>query len=127
MKNKYYSINIHGDFYIQNSLTFRKLVKCVIHYSKFGYLLFLLLMILRQETNEFWDIVARASSRGQCRTGESIPVWQKAAVRSQKHKETVANTVVSRSALNRVWFFKQFEKIECLVAEILVPFTTSIR
>lgn len=62
----------------------------------------------------------KGSSRGLCRIGGCTRAWRKVAAKSRKPRGTGVSTAASKSALNRVWSFRRFEKIECLAGEILV-------
>lgn len=70
---------------------------------------------------------AKAFSRERYKIGEFIRAWQRAAAKSRKRKETDVNTADLKSALNRVWFYKRFEKTGCLEEGILVQCTIFTR
>lgn len=69
----------------------------------------------------------RVSSKELYKIGECTRAWQKVVAKLRRPKETGVSTVVSKSALNRVWSFRPFEKIECLEEEILVLYITFTR
>lgn len=69
----------------------------------------------------------KVSSKGLCKIGECTHAWRKVVAKSQRPRGTGVSTVVSKSALNRVWSFRRFEKIGCLGEEILVLCITFTR
>lgn len=70
---------------------------------------------------------AKDSSKGPCKTDGCTHVSRKVAAKLRKLRGTVVNTVDSRSALNRVWSYKQFGRTGCLVEEIPVLYTIFTR
>lgn len=77
-----------------------------------------------------WNYVCagvKVSSKGLYKIGECTHAWRKVVAKSQRPRGTGVSTVVSKSALNRVWSFRRFEKIGCLGEEILVLCITFTR